>query len=231
MKLAPSIFALTCAFAGAAYAEPGGTSSASGVAITQGQLKFEARTAVYNGGDLDGAWAHRVQANYNPTSWWRSQINVRANQPDGEDAELRNIGWENAVDFTATREWPVRLGGQFEYRWGQHGATDSAEFKLLAERRAENFNARFNLIAGRAVGDDASDEWTHGYAARAMWTLNDTVQLGVEGFGELDIDAHAWGPRIGVKAGDVALSAGYFADFGDDAEADSQLRLTLEFTP
>lgn len=231
MKLAAGTLALAAAFAGAAHAEPGGTSSVSGVAITQGAIKLEGRTAVFNGGEIDGNWAHRVQANYNPTDWWRTQINVRANQPDGEDAELRNIGWENAVDLTATREWPVRLGGQFEYRWGQNGATDSVEFKLLAERRAENFNARFNLIAGRAVGDDASDEWTHGYAARATWTIAGRYQIGGEGFGELDIDAHAWGPRAGIILGDATLSAGYLASFGDDAEADGQLRLVLEYSP
>lgn len=231
MKQLTSTLAFACALAGVAHAEPGGTGSVSGVAISQGALKFEARTAVFNGGAIDGNWAHRVQANYNPTDWWRTQINVRANQPDGEDAELRNVGWENAVDFTGTREWPVRLGGQFEYRWGLNGATDSVEFKLLAERRVENFNARFNLIAGRNVGDDASDEWTHGYSARAFWTVAERYQLGGEAFGELDTDAHAWGPRAGVILGNATLSAAYLASFGDDAEADGQVRVVLEFTP
>lgn len=225
------VFALACAVAGVAHAEPGGTSSVSGVSITEGQLKLEARTAVFNGGAIDGDWAHRVQAAYGVTDWWRTQLNVRAAQPDGENAELRNIGWENAVDFTATRDWPVRLGGQFEYRFGIDGVDDSVEFKLLAERRIENLSLRGNLIAGRAVGDDTSGEWSHSYATRAMYALNDTFQLGVEGFGELDTDAHAWGPRAGVTIGNAALSAGYFVDFGDDADADNQLRVTLEFTP
>jgi hypothetical protein len=231
MSKAVGVLVLACAVAGAAHAEPGGTSSVSGVSITEGVLKLEARTAVFNGGAIDGDWAHRVQASYNFTDWWRTQLNVRATQPDGEDIDLRNIGWENAVDFTATRDWPVRLGGQFEYRFGIDEVPDSVEFKLLAERRTEHLNVRANLIAGRNVGEDTSGEWTHGYSVRAMYALNDMVQIGGEGFGELDIDAHAWGPRAGFTIGHTALSAGYFVDFGDDADADSQLRFTLEFTP
>jgi hypothetical protein len=231
MKAAAGVLALACAFAGAARAEPGGTSGVSGVAVTQGALKLEARTAVFNGGAIDGDWSHRAQASYGVTDWWRTQVNFRGAQPDGEDAELRTIGWENAVDFTATREWPVRLGGQFEYRWGVDDVSDSIELKLLAEHRGEGFNARFNLIGERAVGDDASDEWEHGYAARALWTVNDTIQLGAEAFGELDIDAHAWGPRAGFTFGPATISAAYLASFGDDAEADGQVRLALEYSP
>lgn len=231
MKPSFFAFALACAVVGAAHAEPGGTSGVSGVAVSEGDLAVEARTAVFDGGDIDGDWSHRVQASYGVNDWWRTQINVRGLQPDGEDAELGNIGWENAVDFTATREWPIRIGGQFEYRWGFNGANDSVEFKLLAERRAENFNGRFNLIAGRDVGSGASDEWEHGYAARALWSLGDRFQLGAEGFGEFDVDQHAWGPRAGFSLGPAALSIGYLASFGDDAEADDQIRLSLEWSP
>ena len=230
MKWAPGVLAITLASAGAAYAEPGGTSGVSGVAIAPGVLKLEARTAVFEGGAIDGNWSHRAQASYGVTDWWRAQVNFRGAAPDGEDAELRSIGLENAVDFVATREWPVRLGGQFEYRWGVNGASDSVELKLLAERRFENVNARFNLVAGRDVGQ-GSDDWEHSYAARVLWTLSDRLQLGVEGFGELDEDAHAWGPRAGVSFSAATFSLGYLSSFGDDAEANGQVRLSLEITP
>ena len=55
MKTAASIVALACAFANSAYAEPGGATGVSGVAITQGALKLEARTAVFESGALDSA--------------------------------------------------------------------------------------------------------------------------------------------------------------------------------
>lgn len=224
------IFALASAFAGAASAEPGSTSGVSGVAVSEGVLKLETRTAAFEGGALDGGWSHRAQASYGVADWWRTQLNFRGAQAVGEDAELRSVGWENAVDFIATRQWPVRFGGQFEYRWGVNGSSDSVEFKLLAERRMENVNIRFNLIAGREF-EGASDEWEHSYAARALWTLNDLFQVGGEGFGDLDIDAHAWGPRAGVTVGPATFSVGYLVNFGDDAEADSQVRFSLEYSP
>jgi hypothetical protein len=230
MKCARGVLAFLLAGAGAAYAEPGGTSGVSGVAIAPGVLKLEARTAVFEGGAIDGNWSHRAQASYGITDWWRTQVNFRASAPDGEDAELRSIGLENAVDFVATREWPVRFGGQVEYRWGVNGATDSVELKLLAERRFEHLNARFNLVAGRDVGQ-GSDDWQHSYAARVLWDLRDRFQLGVEGFGEFDEDAHAWGPRAGVKFGAATFSVGYLSSFGEDAEADGQVRLSLELSP
>lgn len=230
MKPFAAAATLAAAMAGVAHAEPGGTSSASGVAVSAGVLKLEARSAYFDGGAIDGNWLQRVQASYGPTSWWRTQLNLRASQPDGEDLELRSVGWENAVDFTATRTWPVRFGGQVEYKWGVNGARDAVEFKLLAERRVESFNVRFNLTAERQVGDDASDEWAHGYALRTTWTLDDRYQLGFEGFGEIDNHAHAWGPRAGIVVGPAVFSVAYLAGI-DDSQSDSQVRLVLEFTP
>ncbi len=103
--------------------------------------------------------------------------------------------------------------------------------KLLAERRAEDFNARFNLIDGRGVGGGSSDEWDYGYAARALWTIDRRFQFGVEGFGEFSSDAHAWGARAGVTFGPATFSVGYLRSFGADAEADRQVRLSLELSP
>lgn len=231
MRKAVGTFALACAVAGTAHAEPGGVSGVSGVSVTQGALKLEARTVVFDGGAIDGDRAHRAQAGYGVTDWWRTEVILRASQPGGEGAELRSVGWENAVDFTATRDWPVHFGGLFEYRFGVDDVADSIELKLLAERRIQSLSLRFNLIGERAVGDDASDEWEHGYAARAMYALNEAVQVGVEGFGELDIDAHAWGPRAGVTFGPATVSAAYLASFGEDSDADSQLRFAVEFRP
>lgn len=224
--------ALACvALADQAYAEPGGTSGVSGPRVTEGAFKLEVRTAAFLGDDIDGSWSHRALAAYGVTSWWRTQLNLRASQPDGEDAELRSVGIENAFDFTATRDWPVHFGGQIEYRFGVNGADDNVELKLLSERDLGPVNVRFNLIADRDVGSGASDEWEHGYAVRAMWDATDAIELGIEGLGELDIDAHAFGPRASFDLGAAAISLGYLASFGDDAEADGQVRVGVEWSP
>lgn len=220
---------LACVAPLAAHAEPGGTSGVSSPAVSQGGLKFEWRSTAFDGEALDGNWSHRVQAGYGVTDWWRAQLNVRASQPDSEDAELRNIGIENTFEFTATSGWPVQFGGQIEYRFGLNGAEDNVELKLLAEHRAGPFSARFNITADRNVTGD-SDEWTHVYSARANWRANDTWQFGVEAFSEPEADAHYIGPRAGLTLGDSTLSLGYLAGV-DDAQADAQIRIALEWTP
>lgn len=98
------LLASACAVASAAHAEPGAVSSVSGASVTEGETKIEFRTAAFDGGALDDSWNHRVQIGHGFTDWWRGAVILRASQPDGESAELRSIGLENVVEFTATHD-------------------------------------------------------------------------------------------------------------------------------
>jgi hypothetical protein len=220
--------ALVCAFATPAFAEPGGVSSVSGPTVHEGRTTLEARTAAYDGGALDGAWAHRVQASHGVTEWYQGALILRASQPDGESAELRSVAIENRIDLIPTREWPVHFALQGEYKFGLRGADDEVEFKLLAEHETGPFTARLNLVADRALEDDA--EWEHGYGVQAMWDASDSIALGFEAYGELDADAHAIGPRASFKFGDASLAVTYLTGL-DEAQADGQFRVTLGWTP
>lgn len=228
MKRAAFLAALVCAWSTAAHAESGGTSGVSGPGVTAGETSFEVRTAVFNGGAIDGDWAHRAQVSHGFTEWWQATLNLRAVQPDGDDAELRSIGLENRIDFTGTRDWPVHFGAQAEYKWGLNGADDEVEFKLIAEHDAAPFTARVNLIVERAMSDGA--DWQSGYAARLMWDASDRVALGLEAFGEFEAEAHAIGPRVTFGLGDTTLAAGYLAGIAE-AQAEGQFRLGLEWSP
>lgn len=228
MKQAASVLALACAFATTAHAEPGGTSGVSGPGVSIGETSFEVRTAVFDGGAIDGDWAHRAQASHGFTEWWQATLILRGAQPGGENAELRSIGFENRIDFTGTRDWLVHFGAQAEYKWGVNGADDELELKLLAERDAGPFTARVNLIVEREMSDGA--DWQSGYAARLMWDANDSVALGLEAYGELEAEAHAIGPRATLDVGEITLAFGYLAGL-DEAEADGQVRLGIEWSP
>jgi hypothetical protein len=228
MKRTASIAALACALAAPAYAEPGGVSSVSGPTVHDGDTKIEVRTVAYDGGALDGAWAHRAQIGRSFTDWYQATLIARASQPDGDDPEVRSIGLENRIDFTGTRDWPVHLGVQGEYKFGLNGADDEIEFKLLAEHQSGPLSARLNLIAERAVEDGA--EWEHGYAARFMWRTTNAVSLGFEAYGEIDADAHAVGPRATFRIGEATLGLGYLVGL-DEAGADQQFRVGIEWSP
>lgn len=216
-----------CAMAGAAHAEPGAVSSVSGPGVTEGETKIEFRTASFEGEALDGSWNHRAQLGHGFTDWWRGALILRASQPDDESAELTSVGFENVVEFTATRDWPMQLGAQFEYKFGLHDRDDEVEFKLLAERAIGDLNLRLNLNAAHELSDDA--DWEPAYAARGMWRASEQFALGIEVFGEPDVDAHYIGPRATMRFGDATFALGYLAGY-DDALADSQIRLGLEFT-
>lgn len=228
MRQAASVLALAWVFAGVAHAEPGGVSSVSGPTVRDGETKIEARTAAYGGGALDGAWAHRAQIGHSFTDWYQATLIARASQPDGDDAEVRSIGFENRIDFTGTRDWPIHFGAQAEYKFGLNDADDEVEFKLLAEHVSGPFSARLNLITERAMSDGAG--WENGYAARLMWRTSDTVALGLEAFGEIDAEAHAIGPRATFRIGEATVGLGYLVGI-DEAGADQQFRLGIEWSP
>jgi hypothetical protein len=228
MKRTASLLALACAFAANAHAEPGGVSSVSGPTVRNGETKIELRTVAFDGGALDGAWAHRAQVGHSFTDWYQATLIARAAQPDGDGAELRSIGFENRIDFAGTRDWPVHFGAQLEYKFGLNGAEDEVELKVLAEHQNGPFSARLNLITERAMNDGA--EWETGYAARFMWRTSNTVSLGVEAFGEIDAEAHAIGPRATFRIGEATLGLGYLVGL-DEAGADQQFRLGVEWSP
>lgn len=218
----------TCAFAGVAHAEPGGVSSVSGANVTEGETRLEFRSTTYNGGALDESWNHRAQVGHGFTDWWRGTLILRAAQPADESAELTSVGIENAFEFTATADWPMQLAGQFEYKFGVNGRDDEFELKLIAERTLGDFNVRFSLIGVHALSDGA--EWEPGYSARAMWRTSNAFSIGLEAFGEPDVDAHYVGPRAALRVGEATIALGFLAGY-EDALADGQFRLALEWTP
>jgi hypothetical protein len=228
MNIAPSALALSALLSANAYAEPGGVSGVSGPGIREGETRIEVRTAAFEGGALDDTWAHRAQIGYGVTDWYRPTLIFRASQPADESAELTSIGIENVFDFTATREWPVNFAGLAEYKFGVHDNADQVEFKLLAEREMGSVTARLNLNAFRTLNDGA--DWHPAYAGRLTWRTSETFTIGTEVFGEPDGDAHYIGPRATARFGDATLALSYLAGY-DDAAAEGQIRLGLEFTP
>lgn len=226
MKARALALAGALASAGAAHAEPGGTSNVYGPSVRRGESELEYRAAYFGGGALDGTVLHRGEAGYAFADWWRPALVIKAVEAPGASARPTAVAIENVFDFTATRSWPVHLGGYFEYAFGQNGRDDALEFKLLAESRQGPLTARLNLIAERPIGG-ATEEWEYAYAARAMWRTSDRWAVGFEGFGEPEARAHYWGPRASLNFAGASIALAYLAGL-DEAEADVQFRIALE---
>lgn len=214
-------------FAAAAQADPGGTSSVSGPNVTRGAFEYEARAATYFGGALDGGWAHRAQASYGVSNRVRAAFIVTGADAPGDESMLRGVAVEALVALTPARA-PVDLAAQVQYRVGLNGADDRIELKAIAGGDVGALNLRINLTAERPTGAGVSDEWAHGYAAHALWRASPRLRVGVEAFGDFDDDAHALGPRVAVRFGDVTVAAAYLAGLGA-SEADGQVRLSVGY--
>jgi hypothetical protein len=239
--------AFAAALAGAALlpaaaiaGEPGLAAEVYGPGVTQGETEIELRTGILDGGDASGDWQVKLEVSHGVTDWWRPGI-VAEWEYEGAGAEFAAIAIENVFDFTATRDWPVHLGGYVEYEFKEEGP-DEVELKLLMQRARGAWDLRLNLIGERHVGAGASNDWELGYAAQVGYALNDDFELGVQGFGDAGSDsdfgdlndyAHYWGPfaqfeLAHVGEGEIELQLGYLVGVGE-TEADGQFRLKLEY--
>lgn len=239
MKRVLCAAAAACALlAPAANAEPGLAGEVYSPAVSEGETEIELRAGILDGGDADGEWQTKLEVAHAVTDWWRPGF-VAEWEHEGGATDFTAFAIENVFDFTATRDWPVHLGGYVEYEWTEDGP-DGLELKLLMQHTRGPFDARLNLITERDIGGGAEDVWEFGYAAEASYALGDEWRIGVQGFGDAGTDddfgvdnaGHYWGPftqfEVGhVGGGEVELQLGYLAGFGE-AEADGQLRMKLE---
>lgn len=219
-------------------AEPGLANEIYGPSVHRGETEVEVRGGVLNGGVHDGEWQVKAEFSHAFTDWWRPGV-VGEWERESGDGRFTALALENVFDFTATRHWPVHMGGYFEYEWKQDG-DEEVEVKLLAEHERGPLALTLNLIAEREIGSGAS--WEFGYAAQGAYSLNDDFALGVQGlgdagdednFGDLGDQAHYWGPFAQFELahlgdGEVEAQLGYLFGAGE-AEADGQFRFKLEY--
>lgn len=224
----------------AVRAEPGLATEIYGPNVSRGETEFEVRSGILQGGDGDGEWQTKVELGHAVTDWWRPAL-VGEWEDEGEGTEFTAFALENVFDFVGTRDWPVHLGGYFEYEWKEAGA-DEVELKLLMQRARGPWKITANLIGETSVGAGSEDEWEFGYAAEGGYAINDDFRIGLQGFGDAGTNddfgnlgeyGHYWGPftqfELGhVGDGEIELQLGYLAGFGE-AEADGQFRLKLEY--
>ena len=226
----------------AAWAEPGLAAEVYGPTVVRGETEIEGRAGVLTGGVGDGAWAFIGEAAHAVTGWWRPAALFEVEREPGGEARLEAIAVENVFDFTATRAWPVHLGGYLEYEANLQDGADKVELKLLGEHVRGPLRLRVNLIGEREIGAGARDDWEYGYAAQGVWALTDDLALGVEGFGDAGTESdlghfgdHAqyWGPIAQFEAfetghGELEVQIGYLFGSGA-AEADGQFRVGVEW--
>jgi hypothetical protein len=221
-----------------ASADPSPASEVYSPAVTRGLTELELRSGVLSGGSNGGDWQVKAEASHGVTDWWRPAV-VAEWENSGGETQFSAFAVESVFDFTATRDWPVHLGGYVEYEWANDGPNE-LELKLLMQRQRGPLDLRLSFIGTRLLGSAPDDNWEFGYAAQASYSFNDDFALGIQGFGDagtdadfgLDNQAHYWGPFAQIEAGhfgesELELQLGYLVGSGQ-VEADGAFRLKLE---
>ncbi len=98
----------------------------------------------------------------------------------GATNQLTHAGIE-AV-YNLARIGGIDVAAYGEYELGFHGDPDGVEAKLLLERRTQNWDLRFNLVAEKPL--DSTQQTAFGYAASADFAVGRDVRLGATAFGD-----------------------------------------------
>jgi len=133
---------------------------------------------------VDGESALLAEFSYGVNDWWYTAAIAQFESGPGGDLELHDIGWENLIELTGTRDDLFRTRSTAKSNSRPKTASRRARIQSIAEyRQRREFPLQPDLRA--RVRQQRSDVTEFGYAVRAVRYVDDHVALGVEGFGDL----------------------------------------------
>lgn len=191
--------------------------------------------------DVDGSEQFKVDLEYTPTSWWRTEVLGEWEKAPGESLEATEVAWENIFQLTPQGKYWMDFGLLAEYAHSlEKDGDDALELGLLAEKQLSSTVLTANLVFERAFDDGAETEME--YAARYRWRVSQAFEPGVEIHGELgdwgdnggfSEHEHEAGPAVMGKLGTGTHSAFKYEAavlFGLTEESpDTTFRLLLEY--
>jgi len=204
---------------------------------TRGHYDFDSRD------EMDGAQQYKVDLEYTPTWFWRTELLGEWEKEPGESIEATEVAWENILQFAPQGKYWADFGMLVEYVHSlEDGGDDGLELGLLGEKQFSSTVLTVNLLAERefASGADTAME----YAARYRWRASEAFEPGIELYGELgdwgnsgslDEQTHQIGPSLLGKVHAREHSAIKYETavlFGlthDSPDATVRLQLEYEF--
>jgi hypothetical protein len=185
---------------------------------------------------------HTGELAYGLTDRWSLEVYFDFEQPmqaGSEQFTFVQYRFESIYRFLDQRDaWPaVALYVEYTLPRRQYERRDEVEWKLLLEKRNQDFMIRLNPVWERVFNDASRVRF--GYEHGLYWFASPSVWLGVETFGNLgplgsfptaNNQQHSFGPAMKFKFGrvswDVGLQFGW-TDRSDDAVFKSILDFEL----
>jgi high-affinity iron transporter len=201
----------------------------------RGHHEFDSRD------DVDGGQQFKLDLEYTPTSWWRTEILGEWEREPDESLEATEVAWENIFQLTPQGKYWMDFGLLAEYAHSlEDDGEDALELGLLGEKQFASTVLTGNLIFEREFAGGAETEME--YAARYRWRVSQAFEPGIELYGDLgdwgdngqfSSHEHEAGPAVMGKLGAGTHSAFKYEAavlFGLTEESpDTTFRFLLEY--
>jgi high-affinity iron transporter len=144
----------------------------------RGHYDFDSRD------DVDGAQQYKIDLEYTPTAFWRTELLGEWERAPGESIEATEVGWENVLQLAPQGKLWADFGVLVEYVHSlEDGGHDGLEVGILGEKQFTDTVLTVNMLSERELTGGAETELE--YAARYRWRLSETLEPGIELYGEL----------------------------------------------
>ncbi len=204
-----------------------------GATLEPGVTELEARYGHVTGGEEDGAEAVTLEVAHHFSDRFYGAVLVETERAPFGTRKVGAVALEGIVHVVRIERLGFDAALYGEYGFQREGA-NTAETKLLLQRRAGPFDGRLNMIAEKPLRNGERVEF--GYAASADWALVGDLRAGAASFGDFQSGEHYTGPVMKTEIerlpgrGELGVEAGYlFAVGKGHTEAPGQIRLLLEY--
>ncbi len=191
--------------------------------------------------DVDGTWVQETNFGYGVTDFWNVEIGgaFEHDGADGGNTEFTTLVIDNRFELTQPGEYFVDFGFSVAYGATKDGP-DELEAKLLFAKKMGQFTNLANIIVGREIGDDSSDDTGFGFAWGTSYEINESLAIGGEWYSDFgdfsddfDEQQHQVGPVVYGSIGEhVGYELGVLAGVSDaapDAEFKGVLNYSFQF--
>jgi high-affinity iron transporter len=139
----------------------------------RGHYDFDSRD------DVDGSQQYKLDLEYTPTAWWRTEVLGEWEREPGESIEATEVAWENVFQLTPQGKYWMDFGVLAEYAHSlEDDGEDALELGLLGEKQFSSTVLTANLIFEREFEGGADTEME--FAARYRWRVSEALEPGFE---------------------------------------------------
>jgi high-affinity iron transporter len=204
-------------------------------------IEFRGHRDIDSRDEIDGGEQFKLDLEYTPTAWWRTELLGEWEKEPGESLEATEVAWENVFQLTPQGKYWMDFGVLAEYAHSlEDDGEDALELGLLGEKQFASTVLTANLKFEREFDGGAETEME--YAARYRWRVSRAFEPGVEFYGGLgdwgdngsfSSHEHQAGPSVMGKLGAGTHSAFKYEAavlIGlNDESPDTTVRFLLEY--